>query len=97
MPKIPGVNHRRAVKALSKVGFTVVREGKHIVMSDGRRILTIPRANPVNAFTIGGIVRALRGYHALPESLCYWPPCSLSFGRIETLHSDDTPGYAWPP
>ena len=57
MPKIQGVNHRRAVKALKKDGFTVVREGKHIVMSDGRRILTIPRANPVNAFTMGGIVR----------------------------------------
>jgi hypothetical protein len=25
-------------------------------MSDGRRILTIPRANPINAFTMGGIV-----------------------------------------
>ena len=57
MPKIQGVNHRRAVKALKKAGFAVVREGKHIVMSDGRRILTIPRANPVNAFTMGGIVR----------------------------------------
>lgn len=57
MAKIQGVNHRRAVKAFKKAGFTVVREGKHIVMSDGRRILTIPRANPVNAFTMGGIVR----------------------------------------
>jgi predicted RNA binding protein YcfA (HicA-like mRNA interferase family) len=57
MPSIPGVNHRRAVKALKKAGFSVVREGKHIVMSDGRRILTIPRANPVNAFTMSGIVR----------------------------------------
>lgn len=26
-------------------------------MADGNRILTIPRANPVNAFTMGGIVR----------------------------------------
>jgi len=34
-----------------------VREGKHTVMSDGDRILTIPRHNPVNAFTMGGIVR----------------------------------------
>ena len=57
MSKIPGVGHRRAVKALKKAGFSVVREGKHVVMSDGRRILTIPRANPVNAFTMGGIVR----------------------------------------
>ncbi len=26
-------------------------------MSNGQRILTIPRHNPVNAFTLGGIVR----------------------------------------
>ena len=57
MPRIPGVNHKRAVAALQKSGFVVAREGKHIVMSDGRRILTIPRANPVNAFTMGGIAR----------------------------------------
>lgn len=35
----------------------MVREGKHIVMSDGRRIVTIPRQDPVNAYTMGGIVR----------------------------------------
>jgi hypothetical protein len=34
-----------------------VRQGKHIVMSDGVRIVTIPRHNPVNAFTMGGIAR----------------------------------------
>lgn len=29
-----------------------MRQGKHIVMSNGRRIVTIPRRNPVNMFTI---------------------------------------------
>ena len=57
MPRIPGVNHQRAVRALEKAGFRVVRQGKHVVMSDGVRILTIPRANPVNSYTMGGIVR----------------------------------------
>ena len=56
MPKLPGIPHLQAVRALEKAGFKVVREGKHVVMSDGRRILTIPRHNPVNAFTMGGIV-----------------------------------------
>jgi predicted RNA binding protein YcfA (HicA-like mRNA interferase family) len=55
--KIPGVSHLDAVRALQKAGFTIVRQGKHIVMSSGTRILTIPRHNPVNAFTLGGIVR----------------------------------------
>ena len=57
MPKIPGVNHLDAVRALEKVGFRIVRQGKHIVMSNGLRIVTIPRHNPVNAFTMGGIAR----------------------------------------
>ena len=57
MPKIPGVNHLDAVRALEKAGFRVIRQGRHIVMSDGVRILTIPRHNPVNAFTMGGIAR----------------------------------------
>lgn len=57
MPKIPGISHLDAVKALEKAGFRIVRQGKHIVMSNGIRIITIPRHNPVNAFTMGGIVR----------------------------------------
>ena len=57
MPRIPGVNHQDAVRALQKAGFRVVRQGKHIVMTDNVRIITIPRHNPVNAFTMGGIVR----------------------------------------
>ena len=57
MPKIPGVNHLDAVRALEKAGFRIVRQGKHIVMSDGSATVTIPRNNPVNAFTMGGIVR----------------------------------------
>jgi len=55
--KIPGVSHTRAVRALVKAGFRVVREGKHTVMTDGSRILTIPRGNPINALTMGGIVK----------------------------------------
>jgi predicted RNA binding protein YcfA (HicA-like mRNA interferase family) len=57
VPKIPGVNHLDAVRALEKAGFRILRQGKHIVMSDGVRIITIPRNNPINAYTMGGIVR----------------------------------------
>lgn len=57
MTKIPGVNHRDAVRALEKAGFRIVRESKHIIMSNDLCILTIPRSNPVNAFTLGGIVK----------------------------------------
>ena len=57
MGGIPGIAHDRAVRALERAGFRVARQGKHIVMTDGARIITIPRANPVNAFTMAGIVK----------------------------------------
>lgn len=57
MPKIPGINHRDAIRALEKAGYSVVRESKHVIMSDGIRILTIPRANPMDAYTLGGIAK----------------------------------------
>jgi predicted RNA binding protein YcfA (HicA-like mRNA interferase family) len=57
LPKIPGVRHLDAVRALERAGFHIVRQGKHIVMSDGTRIVTIPRHDPVNALTMGGIAR----------------------------------------
>ena len=56
MPKLPGVNHLDAVRALEKAGFRVLRQGKHIVMTDGARKVVIPRSNPVNAITMAGIV-----------------------------------------
>lgn len=57
MPRIPGVHHQDAVRALAKAGFQVIRQGKHLVMSDGTRQVTIPRHNPIKAFTMGGIVQ----------------------------------------
>jgi predicted RNA binding protein YcfA (HicA-like mRNA interferase family) len=57
MPRIPGVNHLDAVRAFECAGFRIIRQGKHIVMSDGTRQVTIPRHNPIKAFTMGGIVQ----------------------------------------
>ncbi len=57
MPKLAGINHLDAVRALEKVGFRIARQGKHIVMTDENRVITIPRHNPVNAITMGNIVR----------------------------------------
>ena len=57
MGKLPGINHLDAVRALEKARFRIARQGKHIVMTDGIRILTIPRHNPVNPTTMAGIVR----------------------------------------
>ena len=57
MPKYPGDNHLAAVKALEKAGFWIARQGKHIVMTDGSRVVTVPRHNPVNAITMAKIIR----------------------------------------
>ena len=57
MAGVPGVNHQDAVRVLEKAGFRVIRQGKHIVMSDGAHQVTVPRHNPIKAFTMGGIVR----------------------------------------
>jgi len=56
MPKLSGINHQRAVRAFEKAGFWIAREGKHITMTNGKRIITIPRAAPVDAFTMAGII-----------------------------------------
>jgi predicted RNA binding protein YcfA (HicA-like mRNA interferase family) len=57
MPKLSGINHQRAVKAFKKAGFWIIRQRKHITMTDGERIITIPRENPINSFTMAGIIK----------------------------------------
>lgn len=57
MPKLPGISQKDAVRVLSKIGFRVVRESDHVVMSDGQTRLTIPRHTPINAITMGAIAK----------------------------------------
>lgn len=55
--------------ALRRAGSEVARQGKRLVMTDGTRILTLPRANPINALTMGGIAKdvglSVEGFRAL--------------------------------
>jgi predicted RNA binding protein YcfA (HicA-like mRNA interferase family) len=57
MGGIAGVPHQRAVRALEKAGFIILLQGSHIVMAKGRTVITIPRHDPVDAYTMAGIVR----------------------------------------
>jgi len=57
MPKLPGVGHQDAVRVFEKLGYRIIRQGGHIVMSNGETRLIIPRANPVDAYTMGSIAR----------------------------------------
>jgi predicted RNA binding protein YcfA (HicA-like mRNA interferase family) len=57
MGKLPGINHLHAVKAFERAGFEIICQSGHIVMSDGRITIVIPRNNPVNAITMFRIIR----------------------------------------
>jgi predicted RNA binding protein YcfA (HicA-like mRNA interferase family) len=57
MPKLPGVNHLRAIRALEKAGFRVDRQGKHMFLSKGDIKVVVPRNNPMDAYTMAAIVR----------------------------------------
>jgi predicted RNA binding protein YcfA (HicA-like mRNA interferase family) len=50
MPKIPGVRHQDAVRVFEKLGYRIIRQGGHMVMSNGEVRLVIPRANPVDPY-----------------------------------------------
>jgi predicted RNA binding protein YcfA (HicA-like mRNA interferase family) len=45
------------VRALQKAGFVIIRQGKHVVMSDGARMDTVPRHATINALTMGKIAK----------------------------------------
>jgi predicted RNA binding protein YcfA (HicA-like mRNA interferase family) len=58
MPRLPGIRPRDAVRVFEKLGYRVARESGHIIMSNGKMRLVIPRHNPINAITMGGIAKA---------------------------------------
>jgi predicted RNA binding protein YcfA (HicA-like mRNA interferase family) len=54
---VPSMPHQRVVNAFEKLGYRILRQGKHIVMTDGKSIVTIPRHNPANRWTLAGIIK----------------------------------------
>ena len=58
MPKIPGISQRDAVRVFQTLGYRIARQSGHIVMSNGKTRLTIPRHNPIDAITMGSIAKA---------------------------------------
>ena len=58
MPKLPGINHKDAIRVLEKLGWRVIREGKHTILGNGTAVLPIPRHNPIHSITMGNIAKA---------------------------------------
>jgi len=39
------------------MGYEIIRESGHIIMSNGETRLTIPRHNPINSLTMGALAK----------------------------------------
>lgn len=55
MPRLPGISQKEAVRVFQKLGYRIVRESGHLILSNGERRLVIPRHDPINAITMGAI------------------------------------------
>ena len=58
MTKPPQVSHERVVRALKRTGFYILREGKHISMTDEKHIVIIPRQHVIKPGTLKQILDA---------------------------------------
>jgi predicted RNA binding protein YcfA (HicA-like mRNA interferase family) len=58
VPKIPGISQRDAQRVFEKLGYRVARQSGHLVMSNGKQRLVIPRHNPINSLTMGAIAKS---------------------------------------
>ncbi|HSF08231.1 MAG TPA: type II toxin-antitoxin system HicA family toxin [Nitrospirales bacterium] len=56
MTKLPQVSHERVVRALKRAGFYLLREGKHISMTDDKHIVIIPRQHVIKPGTLKQIL-----------------------------------------
>jgi len=45
------------VRVLEKRGFRIVRQGKHLTLSNGATMVQVLRHTTINAFTMGHIAR----------------------------------------
>ena len=58
MSQVPtDVSSERVVRVLRKAGFELAREGKHISMVKGDRIVVIPRHKRIKRETLRGIIK----------------------------------------
>lgn len=58
MTKLPQVSHERVVRALKRLGFYILREGKHISMTDEKHLVIIPRHHGIKPGTLKQILDA---------------------------------------
>jgi predicted RNA binding protein YcfA (HicA-like mRNA interferase family) len=59
VPKLPGISQREAIRVFEKLGYRIARQSGHVVMTNGKKRLIIPRHTPINAVTMGAIAKAV--------------------------------------
>ena len=60
MGEIPEVPFDRIIQALEKCGFSVAREGKHVIMKNQNGLtIMIPRHKPVKVAVLRAILRKI--------------------------------------
>jgi len=58
MPNLPGVSGRRAVRALERLGFVLLRQkGSHAILRRGSRGCVVPMHREINPWTLNGVLR----------------------------------------
>ena len=69
MPRLPGISQKEAVRVFQKLGYRVVRESGHLIMSNGERRLVMrgSRLSSFGSCCNGLLVRHLPQSHAARE------------------------------
>ncbi|MFM7550896.1 MAG: type II toxin-antitoxin system HicA family toxin [Cyanobacteriota bacterium] len=57
MPRLPGISQQEKVRGFQKLGYRIVRESGHLILSNGERRIVIPHHDPINAISMGAIAR----------------------------------------
>ncbi|AKB24961.1 hypothetical protein MSMTP_1492 [Methanosarcina sp. MTP4] len=58
MPKLPSLSGKKVIRALSRLGFVVVRQrGSHVVLQRGADMVTVPMHDPVKKSTLKSILK----------------------------------------
>ena len=58
MPNLPGVSGRKAVNALERLGFVLIRQkGSHTILRRGSRGCVVPMHREINPWTLSGVLK----------------------------------------
>jgi predicted RNA binding protein YcfA (HicA-like mRNA interferase family) len=90
MPRLPGISQKDAVRVFQKLGYLIVRESGHLILSNGERRLVIPSSSAScsqsNHMRLGPLWQQ--------PSLTQVAPCSRLFAEPARLRHEGA--YEWP-